>query len=54
MDYKTDRVAEAEELLKRYRTQLDYYAQALERLTHKKVKEKLIYSFALEEVITID
>jgi len=54
MDYKTDRVSEAEELIKRYRTQLDYYAEALERLTHKKVKEKLIYSFALEEVITVD
>lgn len=27
--------------------QLDYYAQALERLTGKSVKEKLIYSFAL-------
>jgi ATP-dependent helicase/nuclease subunit A len=54
MDYKTDRVSEAEELVKRYHTQLEYYAQALERLTHKKVKEKLIYSFALHKVIAVD
>lgn len=54
MDYKTDRVSEAEELVKRYHTQLAYYAEALERLTHKKVKEKLIYSFALHQVISVD
>lgn len=53
MDYKTDRVEEGSELIKRYRTQLDYYAEALERLTHKKVKEKLIYSFALHAVIKV-
>lgn len=54
MDYKTDRVTEADELIKRYKTQLIYYAQALERLTHKKVKEKLIYSFALHKVISVE
>lgn len=54
MDYKTDRVSEAAELMKRYRTQLVYYSEALERLTHKKVKEKLIYSFALQQVIAVD
>ncbi len=53
MDYKTDRVDESGELVKRYRTQLEYYAEALERLTHKKVKEKLIYSFALHMVIKV-
>lgn len=46
-DYKTDRVAEPMELVDRYRVQLDYYAQALERLTGKPVREKIIYSFAL-------
>lgn len=40
-------VETAEELIRRYQVQLDYYAQALERLTGKSVKEKLIYSFAL-------
>lgn len=46
-DYKTDAVTEAQELINRYRLQLDYYGRALEQLTGKKVKEKIIYSFAL-------
>lgn len=50
-DYKTDRVERAEELWNRYRMQLDYYGDALERLTGRKVKEKIIYSFALEKEI---
>ncbi len=54
MDYKTDRVEAGAELVKRYATQLNYYAEALERLTHKTVKEKLIYSFALHEVIAVE
>ena len=45
LDYKTDRVETEEELINRYQTQLDYYGEALERITGKKVKEKLIYSF---------
>lgn len=52
-DYKTDRVATKEELILRYQTQLDYYATALEQLTGRKVKEKIIYSFALMEEITL-
>jgi ATP-dependent helicase/nuclease subunit A len=50
-DYKTDRVENADELIKRYRTQLDYYQMALERITYKKVIERYIYSFALGKVI---
>lgn len=46
-DYKTDRVRTPEELAERYRLQLEYYAQALSRLTGRKVKEKIIYSFTL-------
>ena len=53
-DYKTDRVKEEEELIKRYQVQLDYYAEALERLTGKPVSEKIIYSFALGREIIID
>lgn len=52
-DYKTDRVSSPEELVKRYYLQLDYYAEALERLTGKTVKEKIIYSFALNEEIRL-
>ena len=47
VDYKTDYVANGEELLGKYRKQLDYYGLALERLTGKRVKEKIIYSFCL-------
>ena len=46
-DYKTDVVKTGEELLARYQVQLDYYGEALERLTGKKVAEKILYSFAL-------
>ncbi len=53
MDYKTDRVDSAEELIKRYKTQLDYYSEALSRLEKKEVAEVLIYSFSLGEVITV-
>lgn len=55
MDYKTDKVGsgDIEELVKKYKVQLDYYAQALERLTGKKVKEKIIYSFTLGEEVSI-
>ena len=52
LDYKTDRVSSKEELKKRYEEQLNYYADALSKLTGKKVKEKLIYSFALNQVIS--
>ncbi len=53
VDYKTDRVSCAQELVDRYHSQLDYYAEALERLTGKSVKEKVIYSFALHEEIQL-
>ncbi len=53
-DYKTDAVKEAWELVARYRVQLAYYAQALERLCGKRVKQRIIYSFALGEEIVLD
>lgn len=53
MDYKTDRVSDAKELAQRYGVQLDYYEQALSRLTGKRVKQRLIYSFALEKEIEV-
>lgn len=42
---------EAAQLLDRYQTQMDLYARALAAATGKPVKQKLIYSFKLEEVI---
>lgn len=53
LDYKTDRVKTADELKDKYHAQLDYYAEALEKLTGKPVKEKIIYSFTLGEEIMV-
>ncbi|WP_050641572.1 MULTISPECIES: helicase-exonuclease AddAB subunit AddA [Clostridia] len=53
LDYKTDKVKTARELQEKYHAQLDYYAQALEQLLGKKVKEKIIYSFTLEQEIQV-
>ena len=56
LDYKTDRVQQAKELIDRYETQLKLYADALERVfgaRKLKVKEILIYSFSLEKLITL-
>ncbi len=47
MDYKTDKVKEPSELIRRYQIQLDLYKRALEAATNKKVKEVYIYSFGL-------
>ena len=51
VDYKTDYIPEntKEELCKRYKAQLDYYARALWQITGKKVVRKMIYSFYSEE-----
>lgn len=51
LDYKTDRVRDARELIKRYHGQMDYYEKALKQITGKKVKERIIYSFCLEKEI---
>ncbi len=54
LDYKTDRVDHAKELVRRYKKQLELYADALNRYGDgKPVKEILIYSFALEETIRL-
>lgn len=53
LDYKTDRVRKAEELVEKYQEQLRYYAKALEQMTGKKVKEKIIYAFSLGKEIHI-
>lgn len=53
LDYKTDRVKRAEELIDKYKVQLEYYAKALEQVTKKPVKEKIIYSFTLQQEIEV-
>lgn len=51
LDYKTDRVKKLQELTEKYHAQLEYYARALEQMTGKKVKEKIIYSFSLKKEV---
>ncbi|MBR4145377.1 MAG: helicase-exonuclease AddAB subunit AddA [Lachnospiraceae bacterium] len=64
LDYKTDSVKQKagetgdnetpeERLVKLYRTQLELYGQAAERLLGLKVKEKMLYSFSLDKEIRI-
>ena len=52
MDYKTD-AADEETLKSRYRAQLASYAEVTARLTGKKVKEQVIYSFHLNKMIQV-
>ena len=59
LDYKTDRVKEEDELVKRYKTQLDLYADALCRIFSSKeckieTTENLIYSFCFNKIISIE
>ena len=55
VDYKTDFVRRGEEqkLIDRYHVQLEDYAQALERMTGRKVRERYIYSFTLGEAFSL-
>ena len=53
VDYKSDHVREAETLIGRYQKQLELYAEALEKITGLRVKEKLIYSIILERTIPV-
>ncbi len=60
LDYKTDAVSAAAELVKRYQAQLAYYSEALAQIygyepgvSGKPVKERVIYSFKLGEEISV-
>lgn len=58
LDYKSDRVETKEELILRYQTQLELYGEAINRVfsggeKEQKVRECLIYSFRLKEVIQL-
>ena len=56
LDYKTDFVNEEnrEEVINRYRKQLEIYAKVIEEITDKKVKEQYIYLFGVDESVRID
>ena len=58
LDYKTDWIQQGEELVDRYKTQMELYAKALQNVlsTEKQshnVKERILYSFCLQEVIKV-
>ena len=55
VDYKTDYIDEdnKQEIIDRYRKQLDLYAEALTKLTGKKVKEKYLYLFNIDEEVKL-
>ena len=53
VDYKTDRVKSGDELIRRYKIQMDLYKEALETLTGMPVKASYIYSFRLHEAVLL-
>ncbi len=55
IDYKTDALAakDAATALDRYQSQLALYAQAVEDILSRPVKEKIIYLFSLDRAITV-
>lgn len=57
VDYKTDSISNGKitkkELIDKYKIQLDIYSNALSEMLNMKVKQKYIYSFALNEDIKI-
>ena len=53
IDYKSDRIDDAQELADRYREQLRLYREAVPRIFSLPVKTSLIYSFHLGKSITV-
>ena len=53
LDYKTDRVQNGKELADKYRAQIELYKSAIERAVGKRVKEQLLYSFCLHQVVEV-
>ena len=43
-----------DEIIERYRTQLKYYKDALEKITEKRVKESYLYLFSIDEEIKVE
>ncbi len=51
LDYKTDSLEEDSMFVSRYKAQIDYYQEAIEKLTGLPVAERLLYSFHLSRRI---
>lgn len=52
VDYKTDGGSE-QEMIEKYQLQVNLYAEAVEKIFHKRVKEKYLYSFSSGKVMMI-
>ena len=55
VDYKTDYIDEdnKQDVIDRYKKQLELYADALNRLTGKKIKDKYLYLFNVDEEVKL-
>ena len=55
LDFKTDRVTPdtLPQAVDRYRTQVQTYKEALERIYEKKVKKALLYIFHLDQFVEL-
>jgi ATP-dependent helicase/nuclease subunit A len=54
VDYKTDYVQNKEELIEKYKVQLEIYKKALEESLAKKVDEVYLYSIFLNEELKVE
>ncbi len=54
VDFKTDRVADASQLIQRYREQLELYAQMLSKTNGIPICRKVIYSLFLHREIEVE
>ena len=53
LDYKTDRIEDEAAFAETYRPQLAWYAEALERLTGKKVRERWLYALSVGKAFPV-
>ncbi|MGE5627307.1 MAG: 3'-5' exonuclease, partial [Solirubrobacterales bacterium] len=54
VDYKTDYVDDSLNIAEKYKKQVDLYANALEKITGKTVKEKYLYLFSSSEIVKMN
>ncbi len=53
VDYKTDQIKNSDELIDRYRGQLQIYAKAIEQILHLPVEAAYLYSFSLAKAVEV-
>lgn len=53
IDFKTNKVSTEDDLIQKYKLQIDLYAKAISEATNKKVTSKYLYSFCLNKMINL-